>query len=151
MPNDFSQRPFALGLGLSLALGSGAIANAAEPLQLTCESSRADESSPGNYRAPVKFRIDLDNRIVDLLQPGGFVMASTTDRKMNALAPSVRITGAAIAWKLPNSVGPIFEGSIDRETGNATASWFGPRGTYANAPIVAFHFQGRCQRATQKF
>ncbi len=151
MPTAFAPRLLGLLAGWSLVLGASGHAAAAEPLQLTCESSRPDESSPGNYRAPVKFRIDLDRQVVDLLQPAGFVMASTTDRKMNALAPSVRISSAAIAWRLPNSVGPIFEGSIDRETGNATASWFGPRGTYANAPIVAFSFQGRCQRAAQKF
>jgi hypothetical protein len=136
----------ALLAGLSLVLPASGFVRAAEPLQLTCEPL-----DQGSYRGPVKFRVDLDNRTVELLEPGGHAMASTADRKMDALTPSVRITDAAIAWRLANSVGVIFEGQIDRETGNSNALWFGPQGTYANAPNVIYTFQGRCRRAAPKF
>jgi hypothetical protein len=132
-------------LGAAIVAGPCLLARAAEPLMLTCESAG------GGPRASVRFRIDLDRRTVELLEPSGFVMASTTDRKMNASNPSVRITDAAISWNLSNNVGSVFDGSIDRENGNARTQWMGPQGTYANAPTVAHYFQGRCQRAAQRF
>ncbi len=141
---------FRLFSGLSVALGLSEIAQAAEPLQLSCES-RSDQVSEHNYRAAVKIRIDLDNQVIDLIQPTGYVMASTTDKKMNALTPSVRITDTAIMWNLSNSIGKVFTGLIDRETGDTNATWFMPHGTYDGAPNALFYFQGRCRRATQKF
>lgn len=116
----------------------------AETLTLACEST-AEGSGSAIYKSPVKFRIDLDNRIIDLLTPAGGVITSTTNRNMNALTPVVQITDSAIAWNLSNSIGIIFKGSIDRDTGNTDVTWFGPR------VIDAYLFQGRCRRATPKF
>lgn len=116
----------------------------AETLTLACEST-AEGSGSALYKSPVKFRIDLDNRTIDLLTPAGSVITSTKSRSMNALAPVVQISDSVIAWNLSNSIGIIFKGSIDRETGNTDITWFGPR------VIDAYLFQGRCRRATQKF
>jgi hypothetical protein len=150
MPIAFSRHHFGLVAGLSLAFGVSGFAEAAEPLQLTCEG-RDDNARTANFQSSVKVRIDFDNKIVELLQPTGFVMASTTDRKMDALTPSVQITDTVIVWNLSNSIGVIFRGLIDRETGDTDALWFGPEGTYVGAPNVVFLFRGRCRRATQKF
>lgn len=141
----------ASGLGMcafALVFGAGAAA-AAEPLQLTCEATPPNDL----YRSQtIKVQVDFDNQIVKLIEPTGEVIASTTDRRWNALAPSVRITDGAIGWSLHNAANErIFWGQLDRETGEITTGWFGPRATYANAPFEGNDFKGRCRRATQKF
>ena len=146
--NACSRRLVGLIAGPLLMFGASGFAEAA-PLQLTCESS---PDVPGHYyRSTVKLRVDLDRGIVELLQSSGYVMASTTDKKMNALAPAVRVIDSAIQWRLSNSIGFIFKGEIDRETGDSTVDWHMPRGTYAGADEAIFFFKGRCRRATQKF
>lgn len=146
MPISFSPRFVGLIVGLFLVFGVSEFSEAAEPLRLTCEA-RADNPTDSYWQFPVKFQIDLNKNIIELLQPSGYVMASTTDRKMNALAPSVRIADTVISWNLSNKIGNIFEGTIDRETGDTDASWFGPQAGYPNAPIVITFFRGKCRRA----
>ena len=116
----------------------------AETLTLICEST-AESYVP--YKS-VKFRIDLDNRIVVLLTPADGVLASTTERRYDAVPPRVDISDSAIAWKLSNSIGEfIFRGSIERETGDAETMWFGPQ----TGGMGINGFGGRCRRTTQKF
>lgn len=79
------------GAALAVALVVQASPARAETLTLACEST-AEGSGSALYKSPVKFRIDLDSRVVDLLTPAGGVIASTTDRKMNALRHHVKIT-----------------------------------------------------------
>jgi hypothetical protein len=118
----------------------------AETLMLACESTA--EGSGGTPYKSVKFQIDLEQRVVNLLTPTDGVMASTTDRRFNAVAPSVQITDSAIVWRLSNGAGEfIFRGTIDRTAGSVEAMWFEPR-----AGTMSVHsYQGRCRRATQKF
>ena len=135
-------------LAMSSVFGTGAAA-AAETLQLTCEAANPTDT---NYFTTIKVQVDFDNQVVKLIEPTGEVIASTTDRRWNALAPSVRITDGAVAWLLANASDEvIFRGVLNRETGEVSTVWLGPRGTYANAPFVGKAFRGRCRRATQKF
>ena len=133
-------------LAMSLVFGAGPAA-AAETLQLTCEASAPSLT----YGTTLKVQVDFDNKIVQLVDSTGAVMASTTDRWLNALAPSVRISDVAIQWRLENSKFTIFDGILNRETGVLVTMWTGPRGSYANAPLEPKTFGGRCRRSTQKF
>lgn len=134
-------------VAMSLVFGTGPAA-AAETLQLTCE---AREPTGTAYSGTIKVQIDIDRQIIQLVGPTGAVVASTTDRLLNASAPSVQISDAAIQWRLANTIGVIFDGLLNRETGDIRTMWFGPRGTYANAPLEMQFFNGRCRRSTQKF
>ena len=142
MPIVFSPRLFGIIVGLCLVAGVSGFAAAADPLQLLCQPRTEGENYWPNA---VKFRIDLDKKIIELLQPNGHVMASTTDKLMNAGTPTVRITASAISWNLSNNIGIIFDGLIDRETTEVKASWHMPRGTYSGAPLAWFSFAGPCQ------
>lgn len=132
---------------VAIALIAQASPAGAETLTLACEST-AEGSGSTLYKASLKFQVDLGQRIVNLLTPTDGVMASTTDRRFNAVAPSVQITDSAIVWRLSNGAGEfIFRGVIDRTSGTAEAMWF-----EARAGRMDVHsFQGRCRRATQKF
>lgn len=130
-------------LAMSLVFGTEAAA-AAEPLQLTCEPNEQLASNALGYQATIKVRIDFDNQTVTFLNSGGLPLASTTDRGWNALPPSVRISEGTIEWRLGNSNGSIFFGSLDRETGKIGATWYERGGTTKS-------FGGQCRRATQKF
>ena len=134
-------------LAMSSVFGTGAAA-ATETLQLTCESTNSTGAT--NYRT-VKVRVDFDNQIVAVIVPSGVTIASTTDRRMNALPPIVEISDGAVKWYLANSIGIIFRGLLNRETGDVEMLWYEPQGTYANAPLEIKTFGGRCRRATQKF
>ena len=78
-------------LAMSLVFGTGSAA-AAETLQLTCEPNEQLAFYALDYQATIKVRIDFDNQTVAFVNPGGLLIASTTDRRWNALAPSVRIS-----------------------------------------------------------
>ena len=134
-------------LAMSLVFGTGSAA-AVETLQLTCETADPSDMS---YSGTIKVQVDFDNQIVALIDPSGATLRSTTDRLMNALPPTVRITDGSVQWRLANSMGFIFEGLLNRETGDINMVWLGLRGTYANAPLEIKNFSGRCRRATQKF
>jgi hypothetical protein len=117
----------------------------AETLALTCEST-AEGSGTQFYRSPVKFQVDLDQRIIRFLDSGGSTIASTTDVLSNSRTHSVRITDSSIKWLLADSEGfPYFAGLIDRDSGNTEVSWVSKSRAFSNV------FQGRCRRATQKF
>ena len=130
-------------LAMSLVFGTGSAA-AAETLQLTCEPNEQLAFYALDYQATIKVRIDFDNQTVAFVNPGGLLIASTTDRRWNALAPSVRISEGAVEWRLANSSTGIFWGSLDRETGKIGGVWLEPGGDTKQ-------FNGKCRRATQKF
>jgi hypothetical protein len=123
-------------VALAMLLVSG-VAAAAGTLQLTCEGRDDDRT--------YKVQVDLDNKIVTLLNPAGAVIASTTDRKMNALEPSVFISEVIIQWSLSSSEGLIFDGELNRESGNIRVFWYGPQYDLPNAPIAMKAYSGRCR------
>ena len=105
---------------------------------LVCEPNELPPGSSG-YPFAVKIKIDRVNRTVDLLASGGTVLASTSDRRYNALPPMITFTEEKYSWKLQNKIGTLFDGFIDRHTRDANFFWDTDRGSKS--------FRGRCKKA----
>ena len=132
---------------LAVLMLSGGMARAEEPLQLSCEAA-ADSNGPNGWARTVNFRVDPNAQTVELSEPGGSILASTIGGDLGGLAARVQISPSIIQWTRSNSVGVIFYGMINRETGEARAMWNARERT---GELATWLWNGRCRRAAAKF
>lgn len=142
---DLRKPVLAVALMSALVLTSGMVLSAEEPLQLSCEAG--PDTGPGIWWQTVNFRVATDSQTVELTEPDGSLLASTVGGNLGGRAATVQIGPSVIHWTRSNNAGVVFDGTINRETGEANAKWLSLR----SGTQTQWLWNGRCRRAAAKF
>jgi hypothetical protein len=118
-----------VAIGWSLAVLVVGPAAYSEPAHLACEGAMGETKATANESYLMSLAIDLGARTVKVEGHGTVPIKGAVD-------------GDAVAFSSPKTSDDVFEGSVNRITGEALIA-------FNTSPIFEFH--GRCHRADKMF